>query len=606
MSSENKAIRLIKQINIRNIKRTTNYIKNNGLRGLKRRILSAAVDPLHYNDWFQRHKVAQEELERQRKVETQLSYRPLISIVVPMYETKPQALRQLLVSVREQTYTNWQLCLADGSRQQDREREELLASFQQADARVCYKKLSVNGGISENTNEAIRMAKGSYLAFLDHDDFLEESALFEIVSCLQHCDADVIYTDEDKFDETRSEYMEPNLKPDFSPDLLMAYNYITHFFVVKRTLADQVGLLDRSYDGAQDYDFIWRCVEAANMVLHVPKVLYHWRICKGSTADDPKSKQYCYDAGQKAIEAHLKRQNIRGTVTQVGLPGMYHTTYEVQGNPLVSVIIPNKDHLEDLTACIASIEEKSIYRNLEFIVVENNSKEEATFAGYEQLQKSWENVQVVTWKGEFNFAAINNFGIRHAKGDYYLFLNNDVTMISPDAIAQMLGLCMRSDVGIVGARLLFPNDRIQHAGIVIGFGGFAGHVFVDLPATEYGYMRRARVNCDYSAVTAACLMAKAAVVEEIGGFTEDFAVALNDVDFCLKVRKLGLLVVYNAFSEWYHYESKSRGYEDTPEKKERFEAEIARFQERWKDILNEGDPYYNPNFPLNLAPFTLD
>jgi GT2 family glycosyltransferase len=611
MGKISKLFRLLGQINIRNIRRTVTYIRKYGIRGLRRKIISAAVDPLHYNEWFGRHRVSAEEVEAQRLEEKQFSYRPLISIAVPLYHTPLQALKEMVESVQAQSYSKWELCLADGSGG-DREPgigpecEAYLGALTGTDTRIRCQHLSQNGGIASNTNAAIGMAHGEYIALLDHDDFLEPDALFQIVKAMQQEPADMLYTDEDKYDEKKKEFAEPNMKPDFNLDLLRSYNYITHFLVLRRGLLDKIGLLDASYDGAQDYDLILRAAEEAEKIRHIPKVLYHWRMCAGSTAENPASKQYCYDAGQRAIEAHLKRCHAGASVRQMDMPGVYHTTYEVAGNPLVSIIIPNKDHIADLIACISSIQDKSTYQNIEFVVVENNSTDPATFAAYKEIQTRWKNVSVVTWDGHFNFSAINNYGIAQAKGEYLLLLNNDVTMLSADAIGEMLGNCMRPEVGIVGARLLFPNGKVQHAGIVVGFGGFAGHVFVDLPGVDYGYMRRARVNCDYSAVTAACLMVKRSVYEEVGGLTESFAVALNDVDFCLKVRRTGKLVVYNAFAEWYHFESKSRGYEDTPEKKARFEQEIARFQERWSDILRDGDPYYNPNFPTELAPFTLD
>ena len=400
-------------------------------------------------------------------------------------------------------------------------------------------------------------------------------------------------------------HKDPKFKPDFSMDLLCSHNYITHFFVVKTEIIKKIGGFRSEFDGSQDYDLIFRCVEEAKQIKHIPKILYYWRMHENSVAGNPASKMYAYEAGKRAIEEHFKRTGVSAKVEHTELWGMYHVIYDTPGDPLVSIIIPNKDHIEDLEKCVSSIQEKSSYRNIEFIIVENNSEKEKTFAYYEELEKRYDNVKVVYWKKEFNYSAINNFGVQYANGDYLLFLNNDTEIINDTAISEMLGCCMREDVGIVGAKLLYEDDTIQHAGVVIGIGGFAGHVFVGLDKDDYGYMVRPRINCNYSAVTAACMMTSKEDFLSVGGFTEEFAVALNDVDYCLKIREKGKWVVYNAFSLWHHYESKSRGYEDTPEKIRRFENEISKFQKRWKTLLEEGDPFYNPNFSLEKEPFNL-
>ena len=602
MNELNKFVRIVKLINVRNIRRTLNFIKHNGLKGLKKKILHSAIDPLHYNEWFQHHKISEDELELQRQAE--FDYKPLISILVPTFNTDEVLLKELLESIMEQTYSNWELCIADASIANDNVASVLKESY--IDNRIRYKKLKKNEGISENTNQALKMATGEFIVLVDHDDFLEKNALYEIVKVLQNKKIDIVYTDEDKYDNITKEYMEPNFKPDFNIDLLRSYNYITHLFVVRKSIMVRIGGLRGEFDGAQDYDLIFRAIEESKNIYHIPKVLYHWRICGGSTADNPKSKMYCYEAGKKAIQGNLDRTNIDAIVVHEGLLGVYHVKYKVNSLPLVSIIIPNMDHVKDLNKCISSIKEKTKYKNIEIIIVENNSRESETFLYYEVIKKQNSDIKVVEWKNEFNFSAIINYGVSFANGEYLLILNNDTEMITEDAIEEMLGVCMRDDVGIVGAKLLYSDNTIQHAGVVLGFSGYAQHIFLNLPDNEYGYLRRARVNCDYSAVTAACLMVKKELFKKVGGFTEAFKVAGNDVDFCLKVRKLGYLIVYNAFSKWYHYESKSRGYEDTEEKKSRFESEVAYFRQVWREELEKGDPYYNINFPLNLAPFTLD
>lgn len=323
-----------------------------------------------------------------------------------------------------------------------------------------------------------------------------------------------------------------------------------------------------------------------------------------STAAHPESKMYAFEAGRKAVEEHYKRCHIPARVEHGQFYGMYKTVYEWEEKPLISIIIPNKDHIEDLKVCMDSIDEKSTYRNYEFVIVENNSTEESTFRFYDEISKR-ENVNVLYYEGDFNFSRINNFGEKAAKGDYLLLLNNDTELINPDGLWEMLGLCMREDVGIVGARLYYKDDTIQHAGVVLGFGGIAGHAFIESSRYENGYFSRIICAQDYTAVTAACMMTKRSVYDAVGGLSEDFKVAFNDIDFCMKVRELGKLVVYNPAVELYHYESKSRGLEDTPEKVERFNSEVARFIEKWNKQLTAGDPYYNPNLTLDKANFSL-
>ncbi len=594
----------IKNMNPQNVKKGIFYIKKHGWSGLKEKLLCAAVQQVPYDQWFRNHKVTTEELEAQERF--RFSYQPKISILVPTYHTPIPLLQEMISSVSMQSYGNWELCIADGSGG-DQQLENILKKAAQDDERIKIKILSENKGISENTNEALALATGQYIGLLDHDDILEPDAFYEIVHALQDQTTDIVYTDEDKITADSSEYLDPNFKPDFSIDLFRSHNYITHFFCCRKQLIDLVGGFNSSYDGAQDYDLMFRCIEKARSIKHIPKVLYHWRICPGSVADNPESKMYAYEAGRRAIEDHLKRIAISAVVNiheNKKLWGMYHVIYDTPGNPLVSIIIPNMDHIHDLDQCIQSILKVNQYENIEIIVVENNSSEKKTFEYYKKLKDN-KRIRVIYWEGVFNYSAINNFAVKQAKGDYIFLLNNDTELISPNGISEMLGICMRSEVGIVGAKLYFGDDTIQHAGIVLGFGGFAGHVFSKLPRQEYGYMLRPMINCNYSAVTAACLMTKRSVWNEVNGLSENFAVALNDVDFCMKVRSKGYLVVYNAFSEWYHYESKSRGYEDTPEKKARFAREVAQFQNIWDDELKKGDPYYNKNFPLTREPFTL-
>ena len=584
-------------------KKTVKYIKKNGFSHLREHIFSRVMHAgKSYGDWFEENKPTEEELKTQKN--TIFERNPLISIIVPTYKTPIPYLREMMDSVLAQTYPNWELCIADGS-EGDQEVEAELEKYSQSDKRIKYRILEKNLGISGNTNGALELAEGEYIGLFDHDDILAPNALFEIVKALQEKDYDILYTDEDKVDGDGKEHLDPNFKPDFSIDLFRSHNYITHFFVVKKKIVDEIGGFRPEFDGSQDYDLMFRCIEKADSIKHIPMILYHWRVHMNSVAGDPSSKMYAYEAGKRAIEEHLKRMGIDATVEHVGLWGMYHVKYAVHGDPLVSIIIPNKDHVSDLKKCIDSLYTVNRYKNFEIIIVENNSEEKETFAYYKQLEEKHENIKVLTWEKEFNYSAINNFGVKSANGDYLLFLNNDTEVISPDAVEEMLGCCMREDVGAVGAKLLYEDDTVQHAGVVIGFGGYAGHVNTGIGRDDYGYMVRARISCNYSAVTAACMMTKKSLFNRVGGFDEQFVIACNDVDYCLKLRELDKWIVFNAFAEWHHYESKSRGYEDTKEKQKRFAGEVEKFQKKWKTILDEGDPFYNKNFPITQAPFTL-
>lgn len=601
--SKQFAVRFVKALNKKNIKKGMKYLRENGVHGLKDHILSCVnAQGKSYQQWFEENKATEADLKRQR--ETTFEWQPKISIIVPTYKTPETFLREMIDSVRNQSYENWELCIADGSGG-DSTVERILEEYAAADSRIRYCLLKENLGISGNTNAALDMVSGDYVGLFDHDDVLTPDALYEVASALQECKYDILYTDEDKMNGDGSEFSDPNFKPDFSMDLFRSHNYITHFFVVKTEIIKKIGGFRSDFDGSQDYDLMFRCIEESRQIRHIPKILYHWRIHMNSVAGDPSSKMYAYEAGKHAIEEHLKRVGTEASVEHVGLWGMYHVKYATSGEPKISIIIPNKDHIEDLKICIHSIQSRSVYKNYEFIIIENNSSEKKTFEYYKYLEAQYSNIKVVYWKEGFNYSSINNFGVQYAEGDYLLFLNNDTEMITENALAEMLGICMREDVGAVGAKLLYADDTVQHAGIVIGFGNYAGHVHVGLKRDDYGYMVRARINCNYSAVTAACLMTKKALFEEVGGFDEQFAVACNDVDLCLKFREAGKLVVYNAFSEWHHYESKSRGYEDTPEKLKRFEKEVEKFQKKWPEILENGDPFYNPNFAINQAPYTL-
>lgn len=595
----NKAARLAKK--------GRRYMASHGLKALvikaAGKVAGLRKAPVSYDKWLPKHLPTAAQLARQK--ETTFDYMPRISIVVPLYRTPPGYLSQLIQSVKDQTYGNWELCLSDGSGA-DSPLKSMLERYQKEDERIKVIFHEESLKIAENTNAAIEAAAGEWIAFADHDDVLTPDALFACVKGMnEHPDTDIVYSDEDKMSMDGNKFFQPHFKPDYNPDLLCTVNYICHLFMVKRSVIEQAGMLRTEYDGAQDYDFIFRCVETSQNIYHVPRILYHWRSHEDSTSENPESKLYAFDAGQRAVQAHYDRLGIKAEVTKGEYLGLYRTRYIRDYDPLISIIIPNKDHTDDLERCIRSIEEKSTYKNYEYIIVENNSTDEKTFVYYKELEMKNPKVHVVYWDGIFNYSAINNFGASYAKGEYLLLLNNDTEIINPQCLEELLGYCMREDVGAVGARLYYEDDTIQHAGVVIGFGGIAGHCFVMQPRGYTGYCHRIICAQDYSAVTAACMMVKRSVFEEVGGLSEELQVAFNDIDFCMKVRKTGKLVVYNPYAELYHYESKSRGLEDTPEKVARFNREIAVFEKKWPDIFRTGDPYYNPNLTLDSQDFSL-
>ena len=554
-----------------------------------------------YEAWLARHKVDKRTLRRQKHAA--FAQKPLISIVIPLYCTPLPYLKELLESVRRQSYENWQLCLADGS--PDDKAKEFIEKHYGREKRIVYRKLEENGGISVNTNEAVALATGEYLMLCDHDDTLEPDALYEIVKAINDTGADVLYTDEDKVSMDGRHYFDPNFKPDFNLFRLRENNYICHIFVVKKSLTDETGLLRSEFDGAQDFDFILRCCEKAQKITHIPKVLYHWRCHMDSTAADPSSKAYAYEAGRKAVREHYQRLGIDAKVEMTERPGWYRSHVKVQGNPLISVIIPNKDHTDDLELCLFSMTRKSTYRNYEILIVENNSEKEETFEYYKKLPDRYPKARVLTWEKEFNYSAINNFAAKEAKGEYLLFLNNDVEILTPDWMEEMLQNCQQEDVAVVGAKLYYPDDTIQHAGVVLGLGGIAGHIMCRASKEDPGYFGRMISVQEISAVTAACMMVKKSDFDAVGGLDETFQVAFNDIDLCMKFRAAGKKIIFTPYAELYHYESKSRGLEDTPEKQFRFDKEVKRFQEKWAQQLEMGDPYYSPNLSVTEGDCSL-
>lgn len=525
--------------------------------------------------------------------------RPKFSFVIPVYRPNRTYFTQMLESIVNQTYDNWEICLADGGKEID-VKDIVDGYLKKYGDKIRYIKLDENLGIADNTNAAIGLATGEYIVFGDHDDEIHPSALFECMRVLEKDKTvDFIYTDEDKIIEDTKKHVQAHFKPDFNPEFLRHNNYICHLVVVNRELAEITGKLDGRYNGAQDFDYVLRLSEHAKNIYHIPKILYHWRISKNSTAKKATQKSYANDAGKRALVAHFNRMGVKAEVEDGFVPGFYRPVYLLENEPKVSIIIPNKDHVEDLNQCVRSLFEVNTYSNFECIIVENNSECAETFEYYKTIEKEYpDRIKTVFYNGDFNYSEINNLGVSHATGEYILLLNNDTKIKSKDTLKLMVAQCINPGVGAVGAKLLYGDNTIQHAGIVMGYQGVGGHAFVGEFDDNYGYFGHAMSSQEVSAVTAACLLTPKRVYDELGGLDAGFKVAFNDVDYCMRVRKAGYKIIYEADAKLYHFESKSRGADDTADKQVRFFGEVMRFEDRWRDELYRGDCYYNPNMDL--------
>ncbi len=533
---------------------------------------------------------------------------PKISIVVPLYNTPLNFLEELLDSVVNQTYRNWELCCVDAG--QDTAVGQHVQARAKADPRIRYQKLTENEGIAGNTNHGFELATGDYIALLDHDDILHPCALWYTAQAIVEQGADFVYTDEATFEGKVENVVLYHFKPDFMLDNLRSNNYICHLTTFSKVLMEQAGGGERAeYNGSQDYDLFLRLTEKAQKIAHIPHALYYWRSSPNSTASDISAKTYCIDAGIAALKAHYARCGVAvDDVTLIpGTPGYYKTDYTMANPGRVSILIPTCDHIRDLETCVESIYARTTYPDFEILLIENNSKEEQTFRSYERMRKEHpDTLKVLTWQGKgFNYSALNNFGARYATGEYLLLLNNDTEVITPGWLEEMVMYAQQKRVGCVGAKLLYPDDTIQHAGVGFGIGGVAGHLHKYFPATSDGYMGRLNYVQDVYGDTAACLLIRKEIYDEVHGLDESYAVAFNDVDFCVRVREAGYTNVFTPFAQLYHYESKSRGMEDNPEKQKRFQGEVLRFQARWGDLLAKGDPCTNPNFDIQREDFSL-
>jgi GT2 family glycosyltransferase len=574
---------------IKMIRRAIRYLKKGGLRR------GFEDNNKRYQLWMERYEPKARELHTAQKEVAAFRYQPLISIVMPVYNVEELWLRAAIESVSKQVYGRWELCIVDDASTKPHIKT-VLQEYMNRDGRVRAVFLEENLGISGASNAALDLATGEFVGLLDNDDELAPFALFEVVKLLNQVpDLDFVYSDEDKL-EVNGARTEPFFKPDFSPDLLTSMNYICHFSVFRRDLLRQIGGFRKGFEGSQDYDLVLRATEHARNIAHIPKVLYHWRKIPGSASASVNAKDYAFQAGCRALEEALVRRGQNGKVEMI-MPGRYRIRYEIEDRPLVSIIIPTKDKVEFLRRCLDSIRGKSSYTNYEIIVVDNNSIEAETMHYLDLIRKRPE-CRVLSFNEPFNYARLNNFAAGQAKGEFLLFLNNDTEVITSGWMEEMISHAQRREIGAVGIKLLFPNNIVQHGGVIVGLGGVAGHAFYGSPAGDHGYIDFAMITRNCAAVTAACLMMRREVFEEVGGFDEEIDVAYNDVDLCLKIISNSYYIVWTPHATLYHYESASRG-QFQPERNIRY------FCDKWQKFLEGGDPFYNPQLALDRNDFMV-
>ena len=581
------------------------YMAKNGIsHTIQRAKIEKLRNQASYPNWLARNEVL--DIEAMTQEIATFHYQPKISIAMPVYNVEEKWLRLCIDSILNQVYTNWELCMADDA-STDPNVKKILTEYQQLDERIRVVFREQNGHISEATNSALAIATGEFVALLDNDDELAINAFYEVVKVLnENPELDLIYSDEDKIDMDGNR-SDPAFKPDWSPDLLLGTNYISHLGVYRRSILEEIGGFRKGYEGSQDYDLVLRFTEKTTKerITHIPKVLYYWRMLPTSTAVDQGSKGYAFEAGLRAVQDALVRRGINGHATHGATHGLYDVYYDIKSDKLVSIIIPTKNGYKDVQRCVSSIIEKTTYQNYEIIMADNGStdpKMHELYAKFEQQLPGRFFVESIDIP--FNFSTINNRAAKKAHGEYLLFLNNDTEVITENWLTLMVSFAQQERIGCVGAKLLYPNNTVQHAGVILGLGGVAGHGHYGYPHGDLGYFGRLAINVNYSAVTAACLLMKKADFDAVGGFEEAFTVAFNDVDLCLKVQALGRDNVWLHEAELYHFESQTRGYDDKGKKKKRFEQEKVMMEEKWGPLI-ENDPFYNPNLTRDIPNFSL-
>jgi len=567
-------------------------------------IVSKGKQRKQYKLYLLSLKKSEENNDAKREKARLFRYRPKISIIIPVNNTNEKWLRLCIESVLNQVYENWELCVADGCSTNPCIRR-ILGEFVRKDGRIRVKFLSENKGIAENSNEALSLASGEFIGFLDHDDQLEPSAIYEVVKLLnENPDIDFIYSDEDKI-STKGKRFDPHFKPDWAPDTFRSCNYIAHFSVIRKKIIDEVGRFRIGYEGSQDYDLFLRVTEITCKIAHVPKVLYHWRTVPQSAASSANAKSYAYNAAKKAIKDSLERRKMEAEVLDGPSPGFYRVKYKIMGNPKVSIIIPTRCKVKILQKSIQSIIDKTEYDDYEILIIDNQKSESETLRFYKEI-KSNPTIRIIKSDGHPNYSKINNYAVSLIDSEYIIFLNNDIEIVSKEWITAMLEHVQRKEVGIAGALLYYPNNTIHHTGVIVGIAGVVGHPHHYSSRENLGYFNRAKIIQNLSAVTGACMMIKRSIFEKVGGFDELFQIALGDIDLCLKAREKGYLIVYTPYAELYYSESLNRGNEDTPERQAGLEKEIEYFRRKWKDELAKEDPYYNPNLTLDREDFSIN
>ncbi|MCT8997412.1 glycosyltransferase family 2 protein [Chelativorans intermedius] len=558
-----------------------------------------------YQEWIALHDTLTEQaLDAIRRQLAEIEAPPLISVVMPVHDTPESHLREAIESVRAQIYEKWELCIADDCSRAPHVRK-VLDSYAALDPRIKVAYRRRNGHISRASNSAFALAGGEWVAMLDHDDVLRPHALAEVaLEIARHPQAQIIYTDEDKID-ARGQRYDPYFKPDFSRELFRSQNYLNHLTVHRAANIREVGGWRPGFEGSQDYDLNLRIFERIDpsAIRHIPKVLYHWRAGKGSTALNADEKGYAYSAGLRALQEHVRRTGLAATAEQAPGTPFYRLRHSLpEPPPLVSLIIPTRDRTELLRNCIESIRQKTTYPNYEIIVVDNESQESETRAYLDEIERAGK-ARILRYDGAFNYSAINNFAVGKANGSIVGLVNNDIEVIAPDWLAEMVSWAAQPDVGCVGAKLYYADGRIQHGGVILGIGGVAGHSHKYFSRMHAGYFSRLKLVQNLSAVTGACLVVRREVYERVGGLDEkNLAIAFNDVDLCLKVRDAGYVNVWTPYAELYHLESVSRGPENNPEKIERFNREAEYMKRKWKLFP---DPYYSINLTIDKEDFSI-
>lgn len=544
----------------------------------------------NYQQWFKKNYPTKKELKIQMEQSKKFKYHPKISIITPVYNPPEKWFKSCLNSVLNQSYKNWELCLADDN-SSNNEIRNIIKEYAKKDKRIKFVFRSKNGHISEASNSALKIARGSFIALLDHDDELSPNALFEIVNLInKNSKADLIYSDEDKL-ELNGKHVDPSFKPDWSPDMFLSTNYLCHLTVIRKSLVSKINGFRKGFEGSQDYDLFLRIIEKTNQIYHIPKVLYHWRKIPNSTASVYSIKNYANQASLNALNDYLKRQKINAQAINGLKEGTFRIKYKIKNNPLVSIIIPTKNNIKYLKKCIDSIISKTTYQNYEILIIDTGSTQKETLDFYKKSNKK---IKVFNWEKPFNYSSVNNFSVQKTKGDYLLFLNDDTEIISSDWIESMLEHAQRKEIGAVGSKLLYPNNDIQHAGVILGLGGIANPNFYHISDSvnqPFPMLNSKDMIRNFSAVTGACLMVKKDKFLLVSGFDPKFQIAYNDIDLCLKLNQKGFKAIYTPFAKIFHYESISIS---KNRNNKQFKREENLMRKKWSKII-KNDPFYNPN-----------